>query len=61
MTREWIAKKQTAKEIKTADWVINLGRKSGNKGGYLTFEGTPEDMMKEEGNYTAKYLREAFV
>ena len=61
MTREWIAKKQTAKEIKTADWVIDLGPEGGNKGGYLTFEGTPEDMMKEEGNYTAKYLREAFV
>ncbi|EAZ81959.1 excinuclease ABC subunit UvrA [Algoriphagus machipongonensis] len=47
--------------IKSADWVIDLGPEGGNKGGHLTFEGTPEDMMKEEGNYTAKYLREAFV
>ncbi|SFU08949.1 excinuclease ABC subunit A [Algoriphagus locisalis] len=47
--------------IKSADWVIDLGPEGGNKGGYLTFEGTPEDMMKEEENYTAKYLREAFV
>ncbi|MEN2280860.1 excinuclease ABC subunit UvrA [Algoriphagus sp. SE2] len=47
--------------IKSADWVIDLGPEGGNKGGNLTFAGTPEDMMKEEGNYTAKYLREAFV
>lgn len=47
--------------IKSADWVIDLGPEGGNKGGHLTFAGTPEDMMKEEGNYTAKYLREAFV
>ena len=47
--------------IKSADWVIDLGPEGGNKGGHLTFEGTPEDMMKEEGNYTAKYLRESFV
>ncbi|SIO03075.1 excinuclease ABC subunit UvrA [Algoriphagus halophilus] len=46
--------------IKSADWVIDLGPEGGNKGGYLTFEGTPEDMMKEQNNYTAKYLREAF-
>lgn len=47
--------------IKSADWVIDLGPEGGNKGGHLTFVGTPEDMMKEEGNYTAKYMREAFV
>jgi len=47
--------------IKPADWVIDLGPEGGNKGGYLTFEGTPEDIMKEKDNYTAKYLREAFV
>ncbi|MBN3521101.1 excinuclease ABC subunit UvrA [Algoriphagus lutimaris] len=47
--------------IKSADWVIDLGPEGGNKGGHLTFEGTPEEMMKEQNNYTAKYLREAFV
>ncbi|WP_026950817.1 excinuclease ABC subunit UvrA [Algoriphagus mannitolivorans] len=47
--------------IKSADWVIDLGPEGGNKGGYLTFAGTPEDLAKEEGNYTAKYLRESFV
>ncbi len=47
--------------IKSADWVIDLGPEGGNKGGYLTFAGTPEDLAKEEGNYTAKYVRESFV
>ncbi|MDX5339660.1 MAG: excinuclease ABC subunit UvrA [Cyclobacteriaceae bacterium] len=47
--------------IKSADWVIDLGPEGGNKGGYLTFAGTPEDLAKEKGNYTAKYLLESFV
>jgi excinuclease ABC subunit A len=47
--------------IKSADWVIDLGPDGGHKGGYLTFAGTPEDMMREKDNYTAKYLRESFV
>ncbi|MDI1325138.1 MAG: excinuclease ABC subunit UvrA [Algoriphagus sp.] len=47
--------------IKSADWVIDLGPEGGHKGGYLTFSGTPEDMMREKDNYTAKYLRESFV
>lgn len=47
--------------IKSADWVIDLGPEGGNKGGYLTFAGTPEDLAREEGNYTAKYVRESFV
>lgn len=47
--------------IKSADWVIDLGPEGGNKGGYLTFAGIPEDLAKEEGNFTGKYLRESFV
>ncbi|GAB3227186.1 excinuclease ABC subunit UvrA [Algoriphagus aestuariicola] len=47
--------------IKSADWVIDLGPEGGNKGGHLTFAGTPEDMAQEEENYTAKYLRESFL
>lgn len=47
--------------IKSADWVIDLGPEGGNKGGYLTFAGTPEDLAKEKENYTAKYVRESFV
>lgn len=47
--------------IKSADWVIDLGPEGGHKGGHLAFAGTPEDLAKEEGNYTAKYVRESFV
>jgi excinuclease ABC subunit A len=42
--------------IKCADWVIDLGPEGGNKGGQLTFAGTPEDLAKEKGNFTGKYL-----
>ncbi len=43
--------------IKSADWIIDLGPEGGEKGGYLTFEGTPEEMAKLEGNYTADFLK----
>jgi excinuclease ABC subunit A len=42
--------------IKCADWVIDLGPEGGNKGGHLTFAGTPEDLAKERGNFTGAYL-----
>jgi len=42
--------------IKCADWVIDLGPEGGNKGGHLTFAGTPEDLAKEKGNFTGAYL-----
>jgi excinuclease ABC subunit A len=42
--------------IKCADWVIDLGPEGGNKGGNLTFAGTPEDLAKEKGNFTGAYL-----
>lgn len=47
--------------IKSADWVIDIGPEGGEKGGYITFEGTPDDLKKVEDNYTAKYLRESFM
>lgn len=43
--------------IKSADWIIDLGPEGGEKGGHLTFEGTPEAMCKLEGNYTADFLK----
>ena len=42
--------------IKCADWVIDLGPEGGNKGGHLTFAGTPEDLAKEKENFTGAYL-----
>lgn len=46
--------------IKSADWVVDLGPEGGEKGGYVTFEGTPEALMEVKDNFTAKYLRESF-
>ncbi len=43
--------------IKSADWIIDLGPDGGDKGGYLAFEGTPETMVKLEGNFTADFLK----
>ncbi len=44
--------------IKCADWIIDLGPDGGDHGGYVTYAGTPEDMVALEGNYTADFLRE---
>ena len=44
--------------IKCADWIIDLGPEGGEKnGGYLLFEGTPEEMAKKGKGYTADFLR----
>ncbi len=43
--------------VKSADWIIDLGQEGGNNGGHLCFEGTPENMIKLEGNHTAAYLK----
>ena len=44
--------------IKCADWIIDLGPEGGEKnGGYLLFEGTPEEMANKGKGYTADFLR----
>ena len=44
--------------IKCADNIIDLGPEGGSEGGYLVFEGTPEELIKCETSYTGKYLAE---
>jgi excinuclease ABC subunit A len=44
--------------IKCADWIIDLGPEGGEYGGYVTFAGLPEDMVKLDNNYTARFLKE---
>jgi len=44
--------------IKSADYVIDLGPEGGEKGGYLLFSGTPEELTKCKKSYTAKFLKE---
>lgn len=43
--------------IKTADWVIDLGPEGGDSGGYLVFEGSPEDLVNCDTSYTGKFLK----
>lgn len=45
--------------IQAADWVIDLGKDGGKKGGNLCFEGTPENLILEKDNYTAEFLRKS--
>lgn len=42
--------------IKSSDWIIDLGPEGGEDGGYVVFEGRPEDLAKYKGSYTGKYL-----
>ncbi len=42
--------------IKCADWIVDLGPEGGEEGGYLVFEGTPEELILCEKSYTGKYL-----
>lgn len=44
--------------IKFADNIIDLGPEGGNEGGYLVFEGTPEDLIQCKDSYTGRFLAE---
>jgi excinuclease ABC subunit A len=42
--------------IKVADHIIDLGPEGGDGGGEILFEGVPEELVKVERSYTAKFL-----
>ncbi len=42
--------------IKCADYVIDLGPDSGNKGGEVVAKGTPEEVAKSKKSYTGNFL-----
>jgi excinuclease ABC subunit A len=44
--------------IKMADHLIDIGPEGGRDGGRLLCCGTPEELIRNEESYTAKYLRE---
>jgi len=44
--------------IKMADHIIDIGPEGGREGGRLLCCGTPEELVKNENSYTAKYLQE---
>ena len=43
--------------IKCADWIIDLGKEGGDKGGEIVAVGTPETIAKSRKSYLAKYLK----
>lgn len=47
--------------IKSADWIIDLGPEGGKTGGYIVFEGIPEEIIHCEDSYTGKFLREKMI
>ncbi len=42
--------------IKSADWIIDLGPEGGDAGGYLTAEGTPEEVAEIRLSHTGRAL-----
>jgi excinuclease ABC subunit A len=44
--------------IKMADYIIDLGPEGGDAGGQVIATGTPEEIIKVDGSYTARYLKE---
>ena len=45
--------KQTIKE---SDWIVDFGPKAGESGGRVVFEGTLDDIIKDENSLTGQYL-----
>lgn len=43
--------------IKVADHIVDLGLEGGNGGGNIVFSGTPEEMIKTDKGFTAKFLK----
>jgi excinuclease ABC subunit A len=43
--------------IKSSDWVIDLGPEGGEEGGYVVFEGKPEDLVKCTSSHTGRFLK----
>ena len=47
--------------IKIADYIIDLGPEGGEAGGGVVAAGTPEQIVKNNNSYTAKFLKEKLV
>ena len=42
--------------IKSADWIIDLGPEGGDAGGRIVAAGTPEQVARNSGSYTGRFL-----
>ena len=47
--------------IKTADWIVDMGPDGGDNGGEIIFQGRPEDILKVNKSYTAKFLSKILI
>ncbi|NGX49788.1 MAG: hypothetical protein K940chlam5_01392, partial [Candidatus Anoxychlamydiales bacterium] len=43
--------------IKNADYIIDIGKDAGEKGGRVIAEGSIDELIKNRNSYTAKYLK----
>ena len=47
--------------IKSSDWLIDLGPEGGTGGGQIIAQGTPEQVAREHGSHTGRYLSRIFA
>ena len=47
--------------IKVADHIIDIGPEGGGGGGNILFDGTPEDLIKVKGSFTAQFLKDELL
>jgi excinuclease ABC subunit A len=43
--------------VKTADWLLDFGPEGGDGGGLIVATGTPEQVAKDAGSWTGRYLK----
>jgi excinuclease ABC subunit A len=43
--------------VKVSDYIIDIGKEGGAKGGFIICKGTPEKIVKCKDSYTAKFLK----
>jgi len=56
-TRKLIVIEHNLDIVKTADWIIDLGREGGDGGGSIVFEGSPDDLIRCRHSYTGQFLK----
>jgi len=47
--------------IKFADYIIDLGKEGGLRGGEVMCQGIPEDVIKCKDSFTAEFLRKELI
>ena len=47
--------------IKVSDYIIDIGKEGGEKGGYIICNGKPEKLVKCKESYTARFLEKELI